>query len=376
MEEVNAKSREGIDAPGSLVSDPHGRRLSGSQKLLVAGLVLVLSLSLIWLGARSKKKAEPPQPNTMVDANTKPFRPAPIDIPAKPTTISPTAEATVLPPDQHLRERNELRPEETPIFAYNGGAQNGVKSVPHDDTRKGGEGNINANSLAASGDSAENDLSVRMRPTVLQPSVATLLPHPDFTVTQGTIIPCILQTAIDTNLAGYVKCVLPQDIRGATGNVVLLDRGTTVVGEIQRGLQQGDARVFVLWSRAETPSHAVVSLSSPGADQLGRSGLPGTVDDHFWKRFSGAMLLSVVQGAVQAASSYAENSAGGTSFNSFQNNGEQAADTALRATINIPPTLKKNQGDTVSIFVARDLDFSSIYQLRMTGGSAKRRSPH
>nr|UTN42975.1 component of type IV secretion system [Agrobacterium fabrum] len=83
------------------------------------------------------------------------------------------------------------------------------------------------------------------------------------------------------------------------------------------------------------------------------------------------MLLSVVQGAVQAASHYAGSSDGGTSFNSFQNNGEQAADTALRATINIPPTLKKNQGDTVSIFVARDLDFSDIYQLHITGGLAK-----
>lgn len=91
--------------------------------------------------------------------------------------------------------------------------------------------------------SAENDLSIRMKPTELQPTRAMLLPHPDFMVTEGTIIPCILQTAIDTNLAGYVKCVLPQDVRGTTNNVVLLDRGTTVVGEIQRGLQQG-MRVF------------------------------------------------------------------------------------------------------------------------------------
>ncbi|NKF15269.1 TrbI/VirB10 family protein, partial [Rhizobium phaseoli] len=84
--------------------------------------------------------------------------------------------------------------------------------------------------------SAGSDVSIRMKPTELQPSKATLLPHPDFMITQGTIIPCILQTAIDTNLAGYVKCVLPRDVRGTTNNVVLLDRGTTVVGEIQRGL--------------------------------------------------------------------------------------------------------------------------------------------
>jgi len=187
-------------------------------------------------------------------------------------------------------------------------------------------------------------------------------------ITQGTIIPCVLQTAIDTNLAGFVKCVLPHDIRGTSGNVVLLDRGTVVVGEIQKGLQQGDGRVFVLWDRAETPGHAVITLASPGSDELGRAGLAGKINNHFWKRFGGTILLSLIQGTFQAGTALASNSGGGggggTNVNSFQSNGEQAADIALRASIDIPPTLEKNQGDTVSIFVAQDLDFSSIYALR------------
>ncbi|QCJ00982.1 type IV secretion system protein VirB10 [Agrobacterium larrymoorei] len=372
MQDLGNQSGETIDPNGSLVTGPRGRRISGSQKLLVAGLVLLLSLSLIWLGAHHHKKADQSATNPMIDANTNPFRPAPIENPAKPVLPPPVSEADIPQADPHQRAHTDMKPEETPIFAYTGSAQNGLQSV-NTNIEERGDANPSPNNLAASVQETENGLSTRMKPSILQPSLATLLPNPDFAITQGTIIPCILQTAIDTNLAGYVKCVLPQDIRGTTGNVVLLDRGTIVVGEIQRGLQQGDARVFVLWSRAETPSHAIVSLASPGADELGRSGLPGTVNNHFWSRFSGAMLLSVVQGAVQAASSYAGNSAGGTSINSFQNNGEQAADTALRASINIPPTLSKNEGDTVSIFVARDLDFSGVYQLRLTGETAKHR---
>ncbi|AHG50103.1 hypothetical protein RLEG12_00450 (plasmid) [Rhizobium leguminosarum bv. trifolii CB782] len=93
--------------------------------------------------------------------------------------------------------------------------------------------------------------------------------------------------------------------------------------------------------------------------------MPGIVDNHFWQRFSGAMLLSVVQGTFQAASQYGE-SAGGPRVNNFQGNGGQTVDTALEATVNIPPTLKKDQGDAVSIFVARDLDFSGIYELKAT----------
>ncbi|MGH7121086.1 MAG: TrbI/VirB10 family protein, partial [Acetobacteraceae bacterium] len=50
----------------------------------------------------------------------------------------------------------------------------------------------------------------------------------------------------------------------------------------------------------------------------------------------------------------------------FQPAAGQVANTALEAQINIPPTLKKNQGDSVSIFVARDLNFSDVYKLQTT----------
>jgi type IV secretion system protein VirB10 len=140
-------------------------------------------------------------------------------------------------------------------------------------------------------------------------------------------------------------------------------RGTTVVGEIGHGLVQGQDRVFVLWDRAETPDHAVIELASPGTDELGRSGLPGHVNNHWWERFGGAILLSVIQGGLQTGTALAANSGsgGGTFFNSFQSNGTNVSDTALQATINIPPTLEKNQGDNMAIFVAKDLDFSDVY---------------
>jgi type IV secretion system protein VirB10 len=255
---------------------------------------------------------------------------------------------------------------ESPIFAFSGGggvAEAAAATLPSLATLTNGA----PGSQSAGQPSALGNL---LKPTVLTGSKARLLPHPDMMVTMGTMIPCTLQTAIDSQLAGFVKCVLPQDVRSTTGNVVLLDRGTTVVGEIGHGLVQGQDRVFVLWDRAETPDHAVIELSSPGTDELGRSGLPGRVNNHWWERFGGAILMSVIQGSLQAGSGLAANSGsgGGTFFNSFQSNGTNVSDTALQATINIPPTLEKNQGDNVAIFVAKDLDFSDVYNLRVTGG--------
>ena len=89
-------------------------------------------------------------------------------------------------------------------------------------------------------------------------------------------------------------------MRGTTGNVVLLDRGTKIVGQIENGLLQGQNRVFVDWTRAETPNHVVITLNSPGTDELGRGGLPGAVDNHLWKRFGGALMLTLVQGGLNA----------------------------------------------------------------------------
>jgi type IV secretion system protein VirB10 len=251
---------------------------------------------------------------------------------------------------------------ESPIFAFSGGAAAPTVTAPAPAVLTGGD----PSSPPAGPPSALANL---LKPTVLTGSKARLLPHPDMMVTMGTMIPCTLQTAIDSQLAGFVKCVLPQDVRSTTGNVVLLDRGTTVVGEIGHGLVQGQDRVFVLWDRAETPDHAVIELSSPGTDELGRTGLPGRVNNHWWERFGGAIMLSVIQGGLQTGTALAANSGSGsgTFFNSFQSNGTNVSDTALQATINIPPTLEKNQGDNVAIFVAKDLDFSDVYNLHVTG---------
>ena len=95
-------------------------------------------------------------------------------------------------------------------------------------------------------------------------------------------------------------CITATDTFGADGKVVLLERGTKLVGETRGAGAQGQARVFVLWTEARTPTGVVVPLASPGTDELGRSGLPGEVHRHFWQRFGAAMLISVIDGAVQA----------------------------------------------------------------------------
>ena len=144
--------------------------------------------------------------------------------------------------------------------------------------------------------------------------------------------------------------------------MLLLERGTKLLGETRGEVAQGAARVFVLWSEARTPAGVVVPLASPGTDELGRSGLPGQVDRHFRDRFGAAILLSMIDGTVQAS---AVHQSGGSGTVILNPDGTRDISTeVLRSKVNIPPTVRKQQGDRIQVLVARDLDFRSVYALR------------
>ena len=139
---------------------------------------------------------------------------------------------------------------------------------------------------------------------------------------------------------------------------MLLERGTKLVGETQSEVQQGSSRVFVLWTEARTPTGVIVPLASPGTDELGRSGLAGRVNRHFWDRFGAAILISVIDVVLQSTL----HSGGGTVIYSPSTSVDVLTDV-LKSTVNISPTVVKNQGDRIQVLVARDLDFRSVYEL-------------
>jgi type IV secretion system protein VirB10 len=179
---------------------------------------------------------------------------------------------------------------------------------------------------------------------------------------KGAFLDCTLETAIDSSLPGMTTCVLATDSFGADGSVVLLERGTKLVGETRGQVRAGAARLFVLWTEARTPSGVVVPLASPGTDELGRSGLPGHVQRHFFERFGAAILVSVIDGAVQGAANSQRGE--GDTLNVNPSSSSQVMTEVLKSTIAIPPTVTKPQGDRIQVLVARDLDFRSVYELR------------
>jgi type IV secretion system protein VirB10 len=207
-----------------------------------------------------------------------------------------------------------------------------------------------------------NDLADKLKPTPIEGVRAARLPNRNLLVTQGTSIPCVLETAMSSDVAGFVSCVVLRDVMSDSGNVVLMEKGTQVVGEYRGNVRRGSKRLFVLWTRAKTPTGVIAALSSPATDALGRVGFDGDIDTHFWERFGSALLLSIVSDASSIGRQQLQDSS--IQINNTTGATNTAAGIAVEQSINIPPTLNKNQGELVNIFVARDVDFSSVYQLQ------------
>ena len=205
-----------------------------------------------------------------------------------------------------------------------------------------------------------DSLANLLRPGVTPAVEARVLPTLRFLLPKGAFIDCTLETAIDSTLPGMTTCVTATDTLSADVTVVLLSRGTKLVGETRGEVQQGQARIFVLWTEARTPTGVVVPLDSPGTDALGRSGLTGHVERHFWERFGAAILVSVIDGAVQAG--VQSSSRGGTILVN-PSESQDVMTEVLKGSIAIAPTIAVAQGARIQVLVARDVDFRSVYRL-------------
>lgn len=200
--------------------------------------------------------------------------------------------------------------------------------------------------------------------TALEPDDPSL----DQKILQGKTISAVLETSIHTALPGQVRAMVDEDVYGESGRRVLIPKMSRLVGEYETArISAGQSRVMVIWQRAILPDGTSVRLASPGTDGLGRTGVTGEVDNHYLERFGAAFLVSMMGVAVEeaAVSSRVSQSAGGLIIvdrtRSEAVNGLQSTvESILKSQANIPPTIQVVQGSRMRVFVARDLDLSSL----------------
>jgi type IV secretory pathway VirB10-like protein len=340
-------------------------RMTGSPWSLGLGLGAAALLGLVvfaTLQADRHARIEAAQRSRLAAAAQQPALPRqqpPTPPPPAPTTTPPPPLAAARPPsapaalpiDPAARRRLPAL-----VVDFSGARDAEVSAAS-----TGGPATVAATSSLPPGDdklSADERFAARIGASNVETATASRIADPSRVAPQGTVIPAILETAIDSDVPGFARAVVSRDVRGFDGSRVLIPRGSKLVGQYRSGVADGQSRVFVVWSRVLTPDAVSIDVSSPGADEQGRGGLPGEVNNHFFRVFGASILLSILDGAMNVATA----SQLGTNAIVIGSPAQATnlAAIALQKQINIGPTIKVPQGEPIRVFVARDLDFSSV----------------
>ncbi|UWR98940.1 TrbI/VirB10 family protein [Phaeobacter inhibens] len=262
-----------------------------------------------------------------------------LETPRAPAPTGPTAEELRL---QELERRRQAELEElqaritSPIIAF------------------GGSGNTET---AAQQRRLDGDTEfVRNGAEPAEVTQAQLIVNPSHTVVQGTMIQAVLETAIDSSLAGQVRAMVSEDVHAYDGSRILIPRGARLIGRYQSGLDIAQQRVTIAWDRIILPGNQTVEISAFGGDQLGRSGTTGFVDSRFGTRFGSAALISLI-GALPAVA--AQNTEDEIASDVLEGIGEDLQDNAqsvIGEYLSVSPVIYVDQGARVTVMVDRDLE--------------------
>ena len=200
---------------------------------------------------------------------------------------------------------------------------------------------------------------------------ATMLGDRSMILPKGTAFTCALKTKVISAVSGFVGCQVQRHVYSDDGKVLLIERGSHMDGEYRiASVRPGMVRIPVLWTRIRTPNGVTVDIESAGTGQLGESGIDGYVDNLWGERIGAAMLLSLINDSVKLVIQSQSNNNNGSNtllLPTTTDNSSKLAEKVLDSTINIPPLIYQNQGGIVGIYVARDVDFSAVYQLKAVG---------
>lgn len=314
---------------------------------LAAGVALVFGLGALTLWSMNAAQVDEAEPaDALGTAPPQSSAPAPALVPSPQPLPAPNRPdpkpAPILTRSPSAEGATSANPYASPTLTYDASAAATGASAAQPPAASAA-GSTGPASPALSGSAAAFAASVGVGGAAAQ---ATQLANPSTTVTKGTLVPAVLETAINTDVPGYVRAVVSQDVRSFDGTNVLIPRSSRLIGQYQSGVQQGQKRAYVIWEEVITPDGVVVRIGSPAVAFDGTTGLEGKVNSHFFKRFGSAMLLSVIGGFGAAVS-------GGTSV--ILGGAQQSIPDA-----DISPTIRVKMGEPVRVFVSRNLDFSTV----------------
>lgn len=231
----------------------------------------------------------------------------------------------------------------------------------------GGSGLAGLGGLGMDGDSADPNL--RARKDQFQQTSRTYGYSSEFRQAQltpfelrvGTVIPAVMIGGINSDLPGEIIAQVSQNVRDTrTGQHVLIPQGSKMIGTYDSHIAMGQRRVMVGWHRIQFPDGSTMELGNMGGvDQAGYAGFTDKVNNHYWRIFGNATLLSLISAGAQLSQPEDDNSdettANETLAAEMGRQWSQVGQQMVRRNLNIQPTLEIRPGYRFNVMVNKDL---------------------
>lgn len=206
--------------------------------------------------------------------------------------------------------------------------------------------------------------------TPFAPTKAYLAPDGKYLLRNNTYARCALYTEVITEHESLLTCYLVAPLYSSDGSTLLADAGSRMTGEQRIEMKPGQAQVFTQWNDLEVESgqpgvpNVRVRFDALGTGPMGSSGTKGWIDNKVVQRYGGAIVLSGFKDLLQAVVNSTQKGGSGYTINNSEQNVEDIASKTLDANININPVGYLLPGTVINVTIARDIDFSPVYENR------------
>jgi len=177
----------------------------------------------------------------------------------------------------------------------------------------------------------------------------------------GTIIPAVLETAINTDLPGNILARVSQNIYDSkTGLSLLVPQGTLLLARYNSSISIAQHRVQIVWDSMIRPDGFQIDFGGAnGVDKEGMSGLSAEFHENWFEYLKAAGIITLFSVAnakmADTAAQYATDetaSAVASSNSAFVN---QIGGNFINRAMNIQPTLTVDNGSQVNVMLNRTL---------------------
>lgn len=187
-------------------------------------------------------------------------------------------------------------------------------------------------------------------------------PNSKFTIFQGSVIPSVMESRIESTFPGEIRARVIADIYdGVTGSYLMIPKGSMLYGSYSNNIIQGQERVMAAFHRIVYPGGRSVSLEGmQSVDGQGTHGVAGEVDNHYIARFGSSLLVAVLGAIADQNASGGNtviNTGGGSSPGSSA--GQILVDISKEnqeRIRQIQPSITIKQGEKFNVLVNRDMD--------------------